>query len=71
MSRKVTVVGHSDWVTCLSVNSHAKAFVSGSLDKTIKVWALNSGKCTKTIDQKSPVWGVAFSPTGEYILTVC
>lgn len=32
LKRKLTVTGHSDWVTSLSINNHAKAFVSGSLD---------------------------------------
>ena len=71
LTRKMTVPGHSDWVTSLTVNSHVKAFVSGSLDKNIKVWDLNSGKCTKTVDMKAPVWGVAFSPTGEHLVTAC
>jgi WD repeat-containing protein 61 len=50
MKRKMSVTGHADWVTCLSVNSFAKSFVSGSLDNSIKVWDINSGKCLKTID---------------------
>lgn len=71
LTRKLTVPGHSDWITSLSVNSHVKSFISGSLDKTVKIWDLNSGKCTKTIAMKAPVWGVAFSPTGEYMMTAC
>lgn len=70
LKRKMSVTGHADWVTCLSVNNIAKSFVTGSLDNTIKVWDLNSGKCLKTMDQKAPVWGASFSPSGEHIVTV-
>jgi WD40 repeat protein len=71
LTQKLSVSGHSDWVTSLSVNSHVKSIVSGSLDRSIRVWDLNSGKCTKTISMKEPVWGVAFSPSGEYMVAAC
>ena len=63
------MTGHSDWVTCLSANNNVKAFVSGSLDSSVKVWDINSGKCVNSIPMKSPVWGVAFSPSGEHLVT--
>ena len=68
LKRKLTVTGHSDWVTSLTISNHAKVFVSGSLDSQIKVWDLNSGKCVKTIGMQAPVWGVAFSPIGEHLV---
>ena len=57
LKRKQTLTGHSDWITCLSISMNTKAFITGSLDKQIKVWDLNSGKCVKTILQSGPVWG--------------
>jgi WD40 repeat protein len=41
MKRKQTLTGHSDWITSMAVER--KFFVTGSLDKTIKVWDTNSG----------------------------
>jgi len=68
MKRKVTITGHGDWVTTLAVNDNLKALVSGSLDSSIKVWDLNSGKCLKTMPMGAPIWSVAFSPTGEHLV---
>ena len=48
---------------------NAKAFATSSLDKSIKIWDFNSGKCIRTIVEKAPLWGVAFSPNGEKIVT--
>ena len=50
LQRKMTVTGHSDWVTSIAVNNNTKAIVSGSLDGHIKVWDLNSGKSIKTMN---------------------
>ncbi|RWS27888.1 neurobeachin-like protein 1 [Leptotrombidium deliense] len=49
-----TVVGHSDLVTCLAIDSLGKYLVSGSKDHTCKVWQLDenenvSSKCTQTL----------------------
>lgn len=68
MKRKVTVTGHSDWVTSISICDNLKVFVSGSLDSSIKFWDLNSGKCLKTMPLGAPVWSAVFSPNGEHIV---
>lgn len=69
MKRKQTLTGHAEWITSLSISPNFKTFITGSLDKTIKIWDLNSNKCIKTINLNSPVWGVCFSPTGEYLVS--
>jgi WD40 repeat protein len=48
---------------------NAKAFVTSSLDKQIKIWDITSGKCIKTVLLNGPVWATAFSPCGEYVIT--
>jgi WD40 repeat protein len=68
MKRKYTITGHGDWVTTLAVNDNLKAIVSGSLDSSIKVWDMNTGKCLKTMPMGAPIWSVAFSPTGEHLV---
>lgn len=70
LKRKLTVTGHGDWVTSLSISNHAGVFASASLDSNIRIWDLNSGKSVKTISMKGPVWSVAFSPSGEHLVTV-
>lgn len=40
--------GHSEPVKCITVLPDGR-IVSGSWDKTIKIWDPNSGKCTKTL----------------------
>ena len=71
LKRKVTVTGHADWITSLSVNSHVKAVVTSSLDQHIKVWDINSGKCVKSMAMSAPIWGVAFAPSGQHIVSAC
>ncbi|KAI9996606.1 hypothetical protein PInf_014338 [Phytophthora infestans] len=40
---------------------------SASFDGTVKLWDAESGSCRRTFDHQYPVYGVAFSPDGEYL----
>ncbi len=40
---------------------------SGSADKTIKIWNINTGQCVSTLTVDSIVWSVAFAPDGSKI----
>ncbi|KAL7693902.1 putative coatomer alpha subunit, anaphase-promoting complex subunit 4, WD40 [Plasmopara halstedii] len=40
---------------------------SASFDGTVKLWDADSGVCRRTFDHQYPVYGVAFSPNGEYL----
>jgi len=42
-----TLNGHTGWVRCLEVVG--ESIVSGSYDKTVKIWDINTGHCTKVI----------------------
>lgn len=55
-------------MTSLAINQSNNTFITGSLDKTIKVWDLNTNRCIKTISCSGGVWGLSFSSNGEYIV---
>ena len=47
-----------------------KYIVSGSSDKTIKIWDFKTGKCLNTLEGHSySVNSVAISPDGKYIVS--
>lgn len=44
--------------------------MSGSWDKTIKIWDAESGKCIKTLEGHTKgVRSIAFSPDGKHIVS--
>jgi WD40 repeat protein len=70
-SPKVLLLGHSDAIYCMAIDSLGKKMISGSADGTIRFWDLNAQKNTKTIDGKQgPVVSVAILPGGDF-LVVC
>jgi WD40 repeat protein len=61
-----TLTGHSDWVRALAISSDGETLVSGSFDKTIKLWQLSTGQLTHTCSEHSKgVLCVAISPDGQ------
>jgi len=48
----MTLVGHCDAVTCLSLTDSHR-IISGSLDRTIKLWDLKTGNCCRSLDWMS------------------
>jgi WD40 repeat protein len=45
-----TLVGHTDEVLCVAITPNGRWVVSGSADKTLKVWDLGTGRCLGTMD---------------------
>lgn len=63
-----TISAHSDWVRCLSFTPDGTKLVSGSFDKTIKVWQLNQGQAIYTLtDHVKGVFALAVSPDGKLL----
>lgn len=60
--------GHSDKVSSIAFCPHGKHMISGSMDRTIKTWDLETGECIHTIEAKSRVRSVAFNSDGTQIL---
>ncbi|ETV95279.1 hypothetical protein H310_11180 [Aphanomyces invadans] len=40
---------------------------SASFDTTVRLWNVETGKCTSTLQHDNPVYAIAFSPNGEYV----
>ena len=63
-----TMVGHSDSVTSVSFSPDGQWIASGSEDKTVKVWSVESGECVTTLQgHLADVTSVSFSPDGQWI----
>jgi hypothetical protein len=69
-SSKQTLKGHTDWVTSVSFSPDGRRLVTGSRDKTAKVWDAEKG--TEILSLKGhtgEVTSVSFSPDGRRIVT--
>jgi hypothetical protein len=62
-----TLVGPSSSVNSVAISSDNSKIVSGSWDKTIKVWELNTGRLLNTLEVSSPVTSVAISSDNSKI----
>ncbi|KAK9915985.1 hypothetical protein WJX75_006980 [Coccomyxa subellipsoidea] len=64
------VSGHLGWVRCLAFDSSNEWFVTGSADRTIKVWDLASGQLKLTLTGHiEQVTGIAVSPRHPYMFS--
>jgi WD40 repeat protein len=64
------LVGHRDVVNAISFGFHRGVLVlaSASDDGTVRLWRVNDGQKAQVLsDHKSPVYGLAFSPTGDLV----
>jgi WD40 repeat protein len=63
-----TISAHSDWVRCLSFTPDGTKLVSGSFDKTIKLWQLATGQVIHTLnDHLKGVFALAVSADGKLL----
>ena len=61
-------MGHSDWVSQISMNpTNHSIFITASQDRAIKFWSTTQHKETGSVILDSPIWGAAFSPSGDYL----
>ncbi|XP_033149005.1 ribosome biogenesis protein BOP1 homolog, partial [Drosophila busckii] len=57
--------GHTDLVRSVSVEPKGEYMVSGSDDKTVKIWEISTGRCIRTIDTEDVVRCVAWCPNSK------
>jgi WD40 repeat protein len=60
-----TLEGHGSWVEAVAVTPDGRRAVSGSADRTLKVWDLEQGTLLATLAQDAEVWAVAVTPDGR------
>jgi serine/threonine protein kinase len=62
--------GHKDSVWSVAISPDGRYGLSGSRDKTLRLWELSSGKCLRVFEgHKNSVRLVAISPEGRYGLS--
>ncbi|XP_017471482.1 PREDICTED: ribosome biogenesis protein BOP1 homolog [Rhagoletis zephyria] len=57
--------GHTDLVRSISVEPKGEYVVSGSDDKTVKIWEIVTGRCIRTIETDEVVRCVAWCPNAK------
>nr|WP_290227219.1 serine/threonine-protein kinase [Trichocoleus desertorum] len=63
-----TLTGHSRWVRSLAISPDSRMLVSGSGDRTVKIWDLTTGQLLHTLlGHEHWVRSVAISPDGQLV----
>jgi WD40 repeat protein len=44
--------GHADWVTSVAFSADGSKVVSGSFEKTVKIWSADSGEVLQTLSDE-------------------
>jgi len=67
-NRIAAIQAHVKWV--LSTSCSQDLLLTGSADRTVKIWDISTRKCLETItDYSDSVWGVAWNTSGTKFVT--
>jgi WD40 repeat protein len=65
-----TFEGHNDNIESVCFSPDGKTVLSGSYDKTIKLWNVETGTCIRTFEgHNKSIQSVCFSPDGKTVLS--
>lgn len=64
-----TLKGHTEWVMSVAFSPTGQILASGSADKQVKLWDVQTGTLLRTLTSKYVVFAVAFSPDGKILAT--
>jgi WD40 repeat protein len=68
LERELT--GHHGWIRSIAVSPDGRWAASGSDDKTVKIWDLETGECRTTLEgHTNYVMSVAITPDGTRVLS--
>ena len=68
--RILSFTGHQLEILWWCFHPSGKLFVTGSADKTVKIWDISSQVCTETLKMHNgTVWDLRFSPDGRYLIS--
>ena len=63
-------LGHSERITSVSMSKDEYYAVTGSADRTIRLWCLRLKECLAVYKgHTKTIWDVHFSPSGYYFLS--
>ncbi|CAD6492343.1 MAG: WD domain, G-beta repeat [Candidatus Argoarchaeum ethanivorans] len=63
-----TLKGHTDWVNAVAVTPDGRYAISGSWDRTLKVWDIGSGEVIASFNEDGPLHSCVISPNGRTIV---
>lgn len=64
------LIGHSDWIRSLAFSPDGKTILSGSNDKTVRLWDIETGQLRHLLTgHQERVKCVGFSPSGQLFLS--
>ncbi len=64
-----TLIGHQGKVTTVAVAPDGRTAVTGSDDRTARLWDLDSGRLLATLDHDAQLVAVRFAPDGQRLVT--
>ncbi|CAG0960913.1 putative serine/threonine-protein kinase PkwA [Planctomycetaceae bacterium] len=69
-SSAIALEGHEEKVTAVTFSPDGKHVLTGSWDKTARLWNAATGKEIRKLEQPEPMLGVAFSSDGKTLFTL-